>query len=310
MMKNVTTKAPAYKLQVEIDEFPPDPRTDYDNFGKMVCWHSRYDLGDKHDFSEPSDFLKQCVRDTLSADEVIDFVKKGGCASVKLEYDRHNREWALRTHDAHFNKWFTEYTFSPKTLNHSDMAKEYILECLPINALKELADKKNVILPLYLYDHSGLSISCSHSYPYNDRWDAGQVGWIFAGHDKIKNEYGAVNEETLKQAKQLLISETETYDNYLRGECYGYVIEKDGEEVDSCCGFLGDFKEMLSEMKAGADKEYRCLFDHIDYGCMEYAEYEPGDKAAKPSIRKQLTEQAKEIKPEQKSVKRTEPELG
>ena len=254
--------------------------------------------------------MKQCVRDTLSADEVIDFVKKGGCDSVKLEYDRHNREWALRRHDAHFDKWFTEYTFSPKTLNDSDMAKECVLECLPINALKELADKKNVILPLYLYDHSGLSISCSHSYPYNDRWDAGQVGWIYAGHDKIKKEYGAVNEKTLKQAKQLLISETETYDNYLRGECYGYVIEKDGEEVDSCWGFMGDFREMLSEMKAGADKEYQRLFDHIDYGCMEYAEYEPGDKAAKPSIRKQLTEQAKEIKPEQKSVKRTEPERG
>ena len=310
MMKNVTTKEPAYRLRIEYDDMPVNPRTDYDNFGKMVCWHSRYDLGDKHGFSEPSEFLKQRVSDTLSADEVIDFVKKDGCDSVKLEYDRHSREWVLRDYDALFDKWFTEYTFSPKTLNHSDMAKECILECLPINTLKELADKKNVILPLYLYDHSGLSISCSHSYPYNDRWDAGQVGWIFAGHDKIKNEYGAVNEETLKQAKQLLISETETYDNYLRGECYGYVIEKDGEEVDSCWGFLGDFKEMLSEMKAGADKEYRCLFDHIDYGCMEYAEYEPGDKAAKPSIRKQLTEQAKEIKPEQKSVKRTEPELG
>ena len=309
-MKNVTTKAPAYKLQVEIDEFPPDPRTDYDNLGKMVCWHGRYDLGDKHNFSEPSDFLKQCVRDTLSADEVIDFVKKGGCDSVKLEYDRHNREWALRRHDAHFDKWFTEYTFSPKTLNDSDMAKECVLECLPINALKELADKKNVILPLYLYDHSGLSISCSHSYPYNDRWDAGQVGWIYAGHDKIKKEYGAVNEKTLKQAKQLLISETETYDNYLRGECYGYVIEKDGEEVDSCWGFMGDFREMLSEMKAGADKEYQRLFDHIDYGCMEYAEYEPGDKAVKPSIRKQLTEQVKEPKTVTKAPKRTEPELG
>ena len=63
-------------------------------------------------------------------------------------------------------------------------------------------------------------------------------------------------------------------------------------------------------MKAGADKEYQRLFDHIDYGCMEYAEYEPGDKAVKPSIRKQLTEQAKEIQPEQKSVKHTGPERG
>ena len=310
MMKNVTTKEPAYRLRIEYDDMPVNPRTDYDNFGKMVCWHSRYDLGDKHGFSEPSEFLKQRVSDTLSADEVIDFVKKDGCDSVKLEYDRHSREWVLRDYDALFDKWFTEYTFSPKTLNGSDMVKECILDLLPADALKELADKKNVILPLYLYDHSGLSISCSHSYPYNDRWDARQVGWIYAGHDEIKKEYGNINEKTVEQAKRLLISEINTYDDYLRGECYGYVIEKDGVEVDSCWGFLGDFREMLSEMKAGADKEYQRLFDHIDYGCMEYTEDQPDEKAAKLSIRKQLTEQAKEPKTVTKVAKRTEPELG
>ena len=61
MMKNVTTKAPAYRLKVEYDDLPLNPRTDYDNFGKMVCWHSRYDLGDKHSFSEPAEFLKQLI---------------------------------------------------------------------------------------------------------------------------------------------------------------------------------------------------------------------------------------------------------
>ncbi len=35
--------------------------------------------------------------------------------------------------------------------------------------------KATIIMPLFLYDHSGITISCSNSYPYNDRWDAGQV---------------------------------------------------------------------------------------------------------------------------------------
>lgn len=227
MMKNVTTKAPAYKLQVEIDEFPPDPRTDYDNFGKMICWHRRYDLGDKHDFSEPREFLKHLIN-----------------------------------------------------------ADNDSLDYLSINELKELAGKNNVIIPLYLYDHSGITISCSHSYQYNDRWGAGQVGWIYASYDDIQKELGGVNSETLEQTKQILTGETSAYDDYLRGECYRYTIEKNGVEVVSCWGYLGNFREMVSEMKSDVDKEYQHLFDHINYSCMEYAEYEPGDKAGKPSIRK------------------------
>lgn len=290
-MNNFTTQEPSYRLKVEYDDTPINPRTDYDNFGKMVCWHSRYDLGDKHDFSEPSEFLKQLARDSLSADEVINFVKKGGCNSVKLEYDRHNREWELKEYSEYFNKWFTEYTFFPKTLKGSDMVKESILDCLSMETLKELADKNNVIMPLYLYDHSGITISCSHSYPYNDRWDAGQVGWIYASYDDIQREFGGVNSETLEKAKQVLRSEASTYDDYLRGECYGYTIEKNGVEVESCWGYLGDLREMVSEMKSGVDKDYQHLFDHIDYGCMEYTEDENTRRAAreKPSVRKQLT---------------------
>ena len=35
---------------------------------------------------------------------------------------------------------------------------------------------KIYIQELNLYDHSGLTISTSSGYPYNDRWDAGCVG--------------------------------------------------------------------------------------------------------------------------------------
>jgi len=260
----------SYSLKIEYDDTPLNPREDYDNFGHMMCWHRNYNLGDKNEHDEPSELLKQMIRDTLSADEVISYTKKGNSDDIRLFYDRSNREWTLQ--DKYNDKWFTEYTFSPGTLKDSDMAKEYILELMPLTALNELAQQKNVILPLYLYDHSGITISCSHSYPYNDRWDAGQVGWIYASHDEIKKEYGNIDNETLEKAKQLLISETETYDNYLRGNSYGYIIEQDGIEVDSCWGYLGDLREMIAEMKLSVSEEYQHLFDHVDYCCMEYSE--------------------------------------
>ena len=66
----------------------------------------------------------------------------------------------------------------------------------------------------------------------------------------------------------------ETYDCYLRGECYGFIIEKNGEEIDSCWGFLGDLREVREDMKNYVSDEEKHLFDNIDYCCMEYAENE------------------------------------
>ena len=36
----------------------PNPRETDDNLGTMVCWHRRYQLGDKHSYSEPYFFLQ------------------------------------------------------------------------------------------------------------------------------------------------------------------------------------------------------------------------------------------------------------
>ncbi len=266
------TRSPAYHLKIEYDEDGLNPRVDYDNFGHMACWHSRYSLGDEHSYSEPDEFLKDLIRESTNADEVIQYVKSGQCPDVKLEYDRSNREWALKSHYNNSDQWYTDYTFSPNTLKDSDMVKECILECLPIKDLKNIADKHNVILPLYLYDHSGITISCSHSYPYNDRWDAGQVGWTYASHKEIAQAYGNLDKETLGIAENILIGETNTYDSYLRGECYGYTIEKDGKEVDSCWGYLGDLREVIKSMQSDVGEEFHHLFDHVDYCKMEYEE--------------------------------------
>lgn len=106
--------------------------------------------------------------------------------------------------------------------------------------------KGDIYLPIYMYDHSGITISTT---PFNgDAWDSGQVGYIIARKDKIKEEFS-----NPKGRKNKIISilqrEVKVYDTFLRGEIYGYSVVKttrcsccgqSTEEIqDSCSGFYG-----------------------------------------------------------------------
>lgn len=100
-------------------------------------------------------------------------------------------------------------------------------------------EKPAVILPLYLYDHSGITISTS---PFSCRWDSGQVGFIFVSKEKLRNEFNIKNvtKKYIDKATKILLSELDTYDNYIRGEVYGYILlDENGEVEDSCGGFIG-----------------------------------------------------------------------
>ena len=87
--------------------------------------------------------------------------------------------------------------------------------------LSILRENDFIILPIYLLDHSGLSISVSD---FGDKWDSGQVGWIYVSPEKIKKEYGAVNETTKKTAQKELKAEIEIYDSFLRGNIWDFVL--------------------------------------------------------------------------------------
>ena len=108
-----------------------------------------------------------------------------------------------------------------------------------------------VVLPLYLYDHSALTIS---TRPFSCPWDSGQVGFIVSSRDKILAEYGGkrLTKKTLELVEQVLEGEIRTYDQYLTGDVWGYVIEdEEGNLVDSCWGFFGrEYAESEAEAAA------------------------------------------------------------
>lgn len=118
-----------------------------------------------------------------------------------------------------------------------------------------------VILPLYLYDHSGLTI---RTYPFDCRWDSGQIGFIYVSREKLRKEYNVklVTKKVKERAEKYLIGEVETYDQYLTGDVYGFRLsaEEDDNELNSCWGFYGH------------DWEKNGIFDHVEGKFEEWVE--------------------------------------
>lgn len=123
-----------------------------------------------------------------------------------------------------------------------NVKKQYVYNNERLEELSQLFTEKYVALPLYLYDHSGLSISTS---PFSCRWDSGRVGFIYTTPERIKAQLGGQRVSAKKRARalEILQAEVDIFDSYLRGEVYGFTITEDDQEIDSCSGYYGDHDE-------------------------------------------------------------------
>lgn len=174
---------------IERDDDAPNPRREFDHVGTMVCWHSRYDLGDENPDYSCREFFVRLMQER--------------------EYDVHGKHVP------------------------DEIARERV---------EEYIAKHFYVLPLYLYDHSGLSISTGG---FACSWDSGQVGWIYMSEDKARAECVGDPIGLLKQ-------EVHEYDQYLTGDVWGYQIEdENGVTLDSCWGFYG-MDDCKSEASAAA----------------------------------------------------------
>jgi len=117
---------------------------------------------------------------------------------------------------------------------------------------EEDVKKAPVRLQVYKYEHSGISLSTSSSYPFNDPWDSCLAGYIIARREDILKEFGAkrLTAKLKDKAVEILKNEVEIYSQYINGDVYGFrvfsgiddsipddEIEDAGTEEDSCWGF-------------------------------------------------------------------------
>lgn len=99
--------------------------------------------------------------------------------------------------------------------------------------------KPVLILPVYMFDHSGITISTK---PFLCPWDSGQIGYALMSREAALKAWGVkrITAKVRKQVEAYLLASVEEYDLFLRNEIYGYVIrDENGKELDSCWGFYG-----------------------------------------------------------------------
>ena len=172
-----------YLIEVDYDNHPQSPR-EYDNISTMICFHKRYDLGDKHNYKSD-------------------------------DYDG----------------W--------------EEVKEAIM-----NDYKVL-----MIKPLYLFDHSGITISTS---PFGCQWDSGRIGWVFIEEKNWIKMMGEDMDRSEERLERIIDGDVETYDKYLTGEVYQYKIY----EVETCS--LGHEHKSLVESCGGYFGEEECRSEGQD----------------------------------------------
>lgn len=122
--------------------------------------------------------------------------------------------------------------------------------------LMQQFSEKNLVIPVHAYEHGGITISATGGLAGWDSFDSGQLGFVYVSHEDILKEYSRkkMSKKLLDRAEKCLIAEVEEYDNYLTGNVWGYKIEdENGEDLDSCWGFFGDYKYCLDEAKSSAD---------------------------------------------------------
>ena len=87
------------------------------------------------------------------------------------------------------------------------LGKEYEeTDALHWETMFEMLDESELVLMkiINIYDHSGITVSTSRAYPYNDYWDAGMVGFIYVTKEKIFRECGDITEENWKERAYIL----------------------------------------------------------------------------------------------------------
>ena len=209
----VQTVGLRYRVRIEVDPDAESPRV-WCNVGTMVCWHRKYTLGDEQPKEDSAEWLMNlAVEACPRLGEILD----------KWENESWQNVWASIGEESYET---TEAIIRP----HRQELIDWVL------------DRYYIMLPLYLYDHSGITMN---TCGFSCSWDSGQVGLIYCTKERAIAEWG---EDCLDRAEDYLRSEVEVYGQYLRGDVYGFIVEETEDEdddcavwdeTDSCWGFFG-----------------------------------------------------------------------
>lgn len=190
-------------INISPEEYPINPLEDCDTLSTMLCSHPKYRLGHEK-IGGDVDFLEH-----LLTDGEIE----------KVLNQEETEDWEQ---------------------SGVRVLRDYYPEAM--RKLWDVAHDVAIILPLWLYDHSGLSIAAGNGNPFHCPWDSGQVGYVYVTKENARSEYGweRISKKRREFLVKIILGEVRTYRQYLTGQVYGFVAkDENGKVIDSCMGFYG-----------------------------------------------------------------------
>ena len=261
--------------------------------GHLITWHRRYSIGEKHDYEYPQDLWKAIImnRYGYSYNEPIDPSKKKFKEYVRLLLDYSGVIIKKEADDDGTFVYYlyfededgslSEYYYNLSTDDPDKFTRED--EDILWGALDELTERElhrmvdNIpevcCFPVFMYDHSGIALSISNAeYPFNDRWDSGQLGWWYITKEEAAKE-GWTDDKWKLSFLKCIKSYIKEFNEIESGNCWGFVCaEKDlvderiaglsernpyrdrclrseisANQTDSCWGYVGDYEDLVKD---------------------------------------------------------------
>ncbi len=268
-----------YAFRATYDDFVESPREVWDQIDTMACWHNRYRLGDDVGDVSPEEFWHKLVREYVSDERILEAALNGELAGIRLAPSEEEPAAYDIYETCYLAGWQTRKE-AQEYLEYSEVEPEavadYLLDDLTVAHCQILLEPYVEWLDLWLYDHSGITMSCSkHGNPFTCPWDSGQVGWIVARKDVVLEETSATEETWRDTAIREMEQSVDVYDKYIMGECFVYTVYEKGEdgewfESDNIGGFYGaDILENGAIEYAGSSLEDAIAANEYETGSGE-----------------------------------------
>ncbi len=124
--------------------------------------------------------------------------------------------------------------------------------------VKEAKEQGDMVFPLFAYIHSGVALSLASFHGKlpqgHAEFDSGQCGFVIVRKAMMMEQFQKdfSTEEAREHAYAIAESDVKTFNSYLNGSVYGYIIYNSGEEEDhrdSCWGYY-EIEEALAEARS------------------------------------------------------------
>lgn len=227
----------AGKLVISWEDCSESPR-EWCNIGHFLTWAGRYGSPDENLFADPMGLLEELLGEFFGYAELAAAVEGGRIPGLRFDGRGVLEEQGWK------GGWSEVYGWEAE--DDEECRKDALCEAMAeeLAACRRLLDDKICILPVFMFDHTGIAYS---TVDFNDPWDSGFVGFIYASSADLEKA-GIEQGRPRKEVERYLRKEVERYSQWANGEVFCLELyDKDGELVDSVGGVYDDMLEEQAE---------------------------------------------------------------